>query len=139
LTGATGATGVQGPTGPQGPQGPAGTDATIPAALTNLNTLYTEPWSGFNVGTDPFIGGNGTGGCTLGDMLLSTNQYGSGSYLPADGRVLSINQYAADFSILGTRFGGNGSSNFALPDLRNFAPPGLYWSICMEGVFPSRN
>lgn len=70
-------------------------------------------------------------------MILSINGYGGGAYLPADGRLLPINQYQAVFSIMGTNFGGNGVNNFALPDLRNLAPPGLFWSVCTEGIYPS--
>jgi microcystin-dependent protein len=35
-----------------------------------------------------------------------------------DGRLLPIGQYQALFNVLGTRFGGDGTNNFALPDLR---------------------
>ncbi len=35
-----------------------------------------------------------------------------------DGSLLPISQYTALFSLLGTQFGGNGKTNFALPDLR---------------------
>ena len=35
-----------------------------------------------------------------------------------DGSILSIAQNTALFSLLGTTYGGNGQSNFALPDLR---------------------
>jgi microcystin-dependent protein len=59
--------------------------------------------------------------------------------MPADGRLLPIQQYAAVFSLLGTTFGGNGQTTFALPDLRAFAPKNLQYSICVEGIFPSRN
>lgn len=34
------------------------------------------------------------------------------------GQILPINQYQALFSVLGTSYGGNGTTNFALPDLR---------------------
>jgi microcystin-dependent protein len=74
----------------------------------------------------------------LGDIILSVNSYGTGA-MPADGRLIPISQYQAVFAILGTRFGGNGINTFALPDLRAFAPQGLQYSICMEGIFPSRN
>jgi microcystin-dependent protein len=36
-----------------------------------------------------------------------------------DGRIMSISQNPALFSILGTYYGGNGQTTFALPDLRN--------------------
>jgi microcystin-dependent protein len=35
-----------------------------------------------------------------------------------DGSLLSISQYTALFSLLGTTYGGDGQSTFALPDLR---------------------
>ncbi|MCB0651636.1 MAG: tail fiber protein [Saprospiraceae bacterium] len=35
-----------------------------------------------------------------------------------DGQLLSINNYSALFSLLGTTFGGDGRSTFGLPDLR---------------------
>ena len=39
-----------------------------------------------------------------------------------DGQLLPINQNQALFSILGTTYGGNGQTNFALPDLRSRTP-----------------
>ena len=39
-----------------------------------------------------------------------------------DGSVLSIAQYELLFNIIGTTYGGNGTSTFALPDLRGRAP-----------------
>jgi microcystin-dependent protein len=39
-----------------------------------------------------------------------------------NGQLLPINQNQALFSLLGTTFGGNGQTNFALPDLRSRTP-----------------
>jgi microcystin-dependent protein len=39
-----------------------------------------------------------------------------------DGQLLPINQNQATFSLLGTTFGGNGQTTFALPDLRARTP-----------------
>lgn len=39
-----------------------------------------------------------------------------------DGQLLPLAQNTALFSLLGTTYGGNGTSNFALPDLRGRAP-----------------
>jgi microcystin-dependent protein len=49
------------------------------------------------------------------------------SFAPAgwafcDGQLLQISQNTALFSLLGTTYGGNGKSNFALPDLQGAAP-----------------
>src|SRR5258708_3765450 len=39
-----------------------------------------------------------------------------------DGQLLPISQNTALFSLLGTNYGGDGKSNFALPDLQTRAP-----------------
>ncbi len=39
-----------------------------------------------------------------------------------DGQLLPLSQNTALFSLLGTIYGGNGQSNFALPDLQGRAP-----------------
>lgn len=43
-------------------------------------------------------------------------------YAMCNGQVLSIAQNTALFSLLGTTYGGNGQTTFALPDLRSRAP-----------------
>jgi hypothetical protein len=136
LQGPKGATGLTGPLGPQGPKGDQGLPGTvnpIPANITALsNGLGTNGYSG---GTFEYAGVT----CIIGDIILSVNSYGSGAALPADGRLIQINQNTPLFSILGTRFGGDGQSTFALPDLRPFAPQELQYSICTQGIFPVRN
>ena len=39
-----------------------------------------------------------------------------------DGQILPINQNQSLFSLLGTSFGGDGRTTFALPDLRGRSP-----------------
>lgn len=53
-------------------------------------------------------------------MAFSPTRYPSFSstYILAMGQAMQVNQYAALFSLLGTTYGGNGSSTFNLPDLR---------------------
>ena len=50
-----------------------------------------------------------------------------------EGQVISIRENTALFSILGTQYGGDGTSTFALPDLRSRTPTHM---IAMEGVYP---
>lgn len=56
----------------------------------------------------------------LGEIKLwaGSAQYIPKDWLPCDGRLLQTNQYQALYSLLGNRFGGNGTTTFALPDLR---------------------
>jgi microcystin-dependent protein len=53
--------------------------------------------------------------------MMSFGQAPKG-WATCDGQVLPINQNQALFSVLGTVFGGNGTSTFALPDLRGQVP-----------------
>ena len=46
------------------------------------------------------------------------------NYMFASGQLLPIAQYTALFSILGTTYGGNGTTNFALPNLNGCMPVG---------------
>lgn len=46
-------------------------------------------------------------------------------WLMCQGQILSIAQNTALFSLLGTTYGGNGQTTFALPDLRGRAPVGF--------------
>jgi microcystin-dependent protein len=43
-------------------------------------------------------------------------------WAPCNGQLLPINQNQALFSLLGTMYGGNGQTNFALPDFRGRTP-----------------
>lgn len=53
--------------------------------------------------------------------LFSFNQIPRG-WLPCDGRLLSIVQYQALFALIGTIYGGDGTTTFALPDLQGRVP-----------------
>jgi microcystin-dependent protein len=58
------------------------------------------------------------------EPMMATIQLFSGNFAPrgwafCDGQLLSINQYQALFSLLGTTYGGDGRTSFALPDLRS--------------------
>ena len=53
--------------------------------------------------------------------LISWN-YAPRGWAFCNGQLLPINQNQALFSLVGTTYGGNGQTNFALPDLRGRAP-----------------
>jgi microcystin-dependent protein len=60
-----------------------------------------------------FIGG----ASYIGQVALFSGNFEPG-WMIADGRLLPISQYTALFSIMGTTYGGDGQTTFALPDLR---------------------
>jgi len=43
-------------------------------------------------------------------------------WLPCNGQTLSISQFTALFALLGTTYGGNGTTTFNLPDLQSRVP-----------------
>lgn len=47
------------------------------------------------------------------------------NWMFCQGQTLPINQYTALYSLLGVTYGGNGTSNFALPDMRGRVPLGV--------------
>jgi microcystin-dependent protein len=66
-------------------------------------------------GTEPYLGTV----CTFGYNFCPRG------WAPASGQLLAIAQNQALFALLGTQFGGNGQTTFALPDLRGRAIVGV--------------
>jgi microcystin-dependent protein len=62
--------------------------------------------------------------CLLGEMKLFAGTFAPRGYAFAHGQDVPIGQYSALFSVLGTTYGGNGSSTFKLPDMRGRVPIG---------------
>lgn len=58
----------------------------------------------------------------LGQIILVGFNFAPQGYATCDGQLLSIAQNTALFSLLGTTYGGNGQTTFALPDLRGRTP-----------------
>jgi microcystin-dependent protein len=82
---------------------------------------------------DPFIGEIRAFGFT----------YAPPGWAQCNGQVMQISQNQALFSLLGTTYGGDGRTTFALPDLRTSgipAGPGItvLYCIALRGVFPPR-
>ncbi|GAB2866373.1 phage tail protein [Hymenobacter ruber] len=55
----------------------------------------------------------------------SSSNFTTNGWAPCSGQLLAIRQYTALFSLLGTTFGGNGTTTFGLPDLRGRAIVGM--------------
>lgn len=60
----------------------------------------------------------------IGAIFIFAGNFNPRGFMLCQGQLLPIAQYTALFSILGTTYGGNGTTNFALPDLRGRAPIG---------------
>ncbi|MBU2940087.1 tail fiber protein [Lacinutrix sp. C3R15] len=60
----------------------------------------------------------------LGDIKLTAVYFVQSGWMECDGSLLPIAQNTALFSLLGTQYGGDGITTFALPDLRGRVPIG---------------
>jgi microcystin-dependent protein len=79
------------------------------AAFVASSAMASTPAS---AGVEPFIG----------ELMLTPYNFCPRGFAMANGQIMSIQQNAALFSLLGTSFGGNGVTNFALPNLQGRAP-----------------
>lgn len=60
----------------------------------------------------------------MGEIRMFAGNFAPRNWAFCQGQILSIVQNSALFSILGTTYGGNGQTTFALPDLRGRVPVG---------------
>ena len=79
----------------------------------------------------------------LGEVRLFPYTFAPVGWEVAQGQTLAIAQNQALFSLLGTNFGGDGVTTFALPDLRGTNPwasiPGVVGvCIAVNGAYPNR-
>ncbi|HTT63990.1 MAG TPA: tail fiber protein [Bryobacteraceae bacterium] len=61
----------------------------------------------------------------LGSLYCVAFNFAPVGFALCDGSLLRISQNTALFSLLGTTYGGDGVTTFALPDLRGRAPIGM--------------
>jgi microcystin-dependent protein len=58
----------------------------------------------------------------VGEIRIFAGNFAPAGWMFCDGSVLAISQYETLFNLIGTTYGGDGQSTFALPDLRGRAP-----------------
>lgn len=61
----------------------------------------------------------------VGEISMFGGNFAIVNWALCNGQLLAISQNAALFSLLGTSYGGNGSSTFALPNMQGNTP--MYW------------
>lgn len=131
--GPPGPQGVAGPPGDAGPQGQMGD--TNPA----ISAFVARFGDGGAIAENDEVGVGCFSGGFLGQVFLFAGNYPPSGVPFAHGQLLSISSNAALFSILGVNFGGDGVTNFRLPDMRGLEPAGVNYCICTGGIFPSHN
>ncbi len=73
----------------------------------------------------------------LGQIVLFAGNFVINGWAACNGQLLPISQNTALFSILGTTYGGDGKTTFALPTLDKVGEAS--YLIALQGVFPSRS
>jgi microcystin-dependent protein len=75
----------------------------------------------------------------LGEIQLFPYSFVPMGWLLCNGATLQINQYSALYSLIGIKFGGNGTTTFMLPNLVNDSPvAGMAYYMCINGYYPTR-
>src|SRR5438093_4597758 len=57
-----------------------------------------------------------------GEIRIFPGNFAPAGWAVCDGSLLSISDYDVLFNLIGTTYGGDGQTTFALPDLRSRAP-----------------
>ena len=80
-----------------------------------------------------------TAGTYLGQVALLPFNFAPQGWATCSGQLLPISQNVALFQLIGKTYGGNGVSNFALPDLPPRTPfQGPWYYIAIQGLVPPR-
>jgi microcystin-dependent protein len=73
----------------------------------------------------------------LGEVRLVGFGFAPPGWALCEGQLLEISENDTLFQLIGSRFGGDGESTFALPDLRGQPEAGLNYVIALTGIFPA--
>ncbi len=113
----------------------SGVGTKVPKCGTGATQISWNSTTAFGKGTQS-AKTMGTGGtqCTIGQIMLTAGNTYTG--VPANGQVLSIASNTTLYNLLRNKYGGNGSTTFALPNLNAAAPNGMTYTICVYGVYP---
>lgn len=77
----------------------------------------------------------------LGQIELFAFNFAPVDWAPCEGQIMPIMQNQALFSLLGTTYGGNGETTFALPKMKPVTPQGPHYFIYINAqaaTFPTR-
>jgi microcystin-dependent protein len=69
----------------------------------------------------------------IGEIRMFAGDFAPLGWVICRGQLLSIGNYQALFSIIGSEYGGNGSTTFALPDFRGRLPVHFYFKMAEQG------
>lgn len=75
----------------------------------------------------------------IGEIELFPFGFAPMGWMLCNGAIMQIVQNQALYSLIGNKFGGNGTSTFGIPNMMNDTPAvGMNYYICIMGIYPSR-
>jgi microcystin-dependent protein len=75
----------------------------------------------------------------MGQIILFPFGFVPMGFMLCNGATINIVQNSALYSLIGTKFGGNGTTTFMLPNLTNTsAVAGMEYYIATSGIYPTR-
>lgn len=72
----------------------------------------------------------------IGELVLLSFKRNVRELIPCDGREITIKEYPALFSLIGTTYGGNGQTTFRIPKIVDAPVPGAQWHIHSSDEYP---
>ena len=108
-------------------------DLFLNTGTTDQGTIFQfqdGTWNpvGSILGPQGEAGSDGTDGsiAPVGSIVIWGSEDIPENYLKCEGQILSREEYASLFNVIGTTFGeGDGTTTFALPDMRNYVVVGM--------------
>jgi len=83
---------------------------------------------------------------TIGEIKLFSGTFEPRNWVFCHGQTLNVSGNDALYSILGTRYGGDGLTTFSVPNIKpvlgaetNSSYDDLNYIICINGYYPSRS
>jgi microcystin-dependent protein len=76
----------------------------------------------------------------LGEIRLFSFDFVPEGWMECAGQTLQVTQYSQLFSLIGTKYGGSGTTTFCLPNLGSIGQPSakVKYFIAVEGEYPTR-
>ena len=74
----------------------------------------------------------------LGEIRMFAGNFAPRGWAFCNGQLLAISQNDALYALIGTTYGGDGHTTFALPKLPALGPSGLYYCIGLTGAPPQK-
>lgn len=76
----------------------------------------------------------------VGDIQLFPFNFAPREWATCEGQIITIQSNPTLYSLLGTKFGGDGRTTFGLPNLKDASPvPEMHYCISTQGLYPPRD